>query len=62
MLSRTVFGLGDTLSRLQASVLGMLPKPPLTLDNYHSLQVPSVCTDDGFARLGISPASVESGS
>lgn len=59
-LSRAVIGLPDGLSKLQASLLGILPNPPFSMDNYLSMQVPSVCTENGFARLGISPASVES--
>ena len=59
-LSTKVFGIGDTLSRVQANLLELLPNPPMTTDNYLSMQRPSVCTDNGFARLGIDPASVES--
>lgn len=35
--------LSDAQSRLMARVMGWLPAPMMTLDNYHSLQVPSVC-------------------
>jgi NADH dehydrogenase len=59
-LRRVVVGLGDALSRLQASLLGMLPRPMFTYDNYLSMQVPSVCSDNGFGRLGIAPTSLES--
>lgn len=38
-----LIALSDSMSRLVARVLGWLPKPLMTLDNYHSLQVPSVC-------------------
>jgi uncharacterized protein YbjT (DUF2867 family) len=47
--------LPDALGRLQAVLLGLLPGKPLSLDNFRSLTVDSVCTQDGFARLGISP-------
>ncbi|HET9105622.1 MAG TPA: complex I NDUFA9 subunit family protein [Steroidobacteraceae bacterium] len=50
-----ILRLPDTLGRLQASVLGLLPGKPLSLDNFRSLTVDSVCTENGFARLGISP-------
>src|SRR5262249_10177252 len=40
---RPVIGLNDTFSRLQAVVMGLLPKKLLTLDNYRSMQVDSVC-------------------
>lgn len=37
------FALCDAMSRMTARVLGWLPGSIMTLDNYHSLQVPSVC-------------------
>ncbi len=59
-LRRRVIGLGDRLSRLQASILGCLPGPPLSIDNYLSLKVDSVPTGaDGLETLGITPAEVE---
>lgn len=45
-LRRKVIGLPPRLSRLQAHVLGHLPGRAFTMDNYHSLQVGSVCDDD----------------
>ena len=54
-LRRRVVGLGDGLSRLQAGVLGLLPSPPLSIDNYLSLQVDSVLT--GIQRPGGRSAS-----
>lgn len=60
-VNRWVLGLSDGLSRLQAQLLGLLPTPPFTYDNYLSLQVDSVLTgEDGFARLGLSPITLES--
>jgi uncharacterized protein YbjT (DUF2867 family) len=47
--------LPDVLGRLQATLLGLLPGKPFSLDNFRSLTVDSVCTRDGLARLGISP-------
>lgn len=35
--------LSDSLSRLTARLMGIMPTPLMTLDNYLSLQVPSVC-------------------
>lgn len=56
-----VLGLGDGLSRLQAMIMGCLPSPPLSTDNYLSLQVDSVLTgDNGLETLGITPTDVES--
>lgn len=50
-----ILRLPDALGRLQAGLLGLLPGKPLSLDNFRSLTVDSVCTENGFARLGISP-------
>lgn len=58
-LKRRVIGLGDGLSKLQAQLLELVPGKPFTMDNYHSLQIPSICSDNGFARLGITPRSLE---
>lgn len=56
---RYVVGLPDWLARLQAMVMEFLPGKPFSLDNYRSLSVPSVGTDDGLARLGIKPGSFD---
>ena len=59
-LRRWVLGLGNGLSRLQAAALGLLPNPPLSIDNYLSLQVDSVLTgDNGLDALGITPTDIE---
>ena len=59
-LRRWVLGLNDGLSRLQAGILGLLPSPPLSTDNYLSLQVDSVLTgENGLKTLGITPTDVE---
>ena len=59
-LRRRVVGLSDSLSRLQAGILGCLPGPPFSLDNYLSLQVDSVLTgENGLDTLGITPTEVE---
>jgi NADH dehydrogenase len=54
---RPVIGLNDTLSRLQAAVMGLLPVKLLTLDNYRSMQVDSVCECE--FPFGITPAALE---
>ncbi|MBE9515505.1 MAG: complex I NDUFA9 subunit family protein [Proteobacteria bacterium] len=60
-----ILPLGSVLSRLQAEVFEWLPPPlnkfkPFSVDNYHSLQVDSVCAS-GFPKLfGITPRSLES--
>jgi uncharacterized protein YbjT (DUF2867 family) len=54
-LHRPVIGLPDILGRMQAMVVGLLPNPPLSLDNFKSLLVDSVGEQDGLAALGIAP-------
>ncbi|MGH8319558.1 MAG: complex I NDUFA9 subunit family protein [Steroidobacteraceae bacterium] len=50
-----ILALPDVLGRLQAALLGLLPGKPFSLDNFRSLTSDSLCTQDGFARLGITP-------
>ena len=52
-LRRWIFGLPDGIGALQAAVMELLPGKPLSLDNFRSLSVPSVCANDGLGRLGI---------
>ncbi|HRD67192.1 MAG TPA: complex I NDUFA9 subunit family protein [Candidatus Competibacter sp.] len=59
-LKRLVVGLPDSMARLQAKVLGLLPIKVFTTDNYLSLQVDSVCGCNSLDALGITPHSVES--
>src|SRR5882672_4509202 len=54
---RLVIGLSDRLSYLQARLLELLPVPPMTRDNYYSMQVPSVC--NGPFPFGIEPQALE---
>ena len=54
---RLIVGLPDSLSYLQAWMMEFLPVALLTRDNYHSMQVPSVC---GCAfPFGIQPVTLE---
>lgn len=55
-----VIGLNDGLSRLQARFLELVPGKPFSMDNYHSLQLDSICTDAGLDRLAIKPTPIES--
>jgi len=55
---RLVVGLPDALGWLQAAVLGLLPGKPMSLDNFRSLALDSVCSDDGLGRLGIHATSL----
>ncbi len=56
---RRIIALNDSLSRLQAVLLGFAPGKPFTLDNYRSLQKPSVCNDGFPTVFGITPSSLE---
>ncbi|MCB1876696.1 MAG: complex I NDUFA9 subunit family protein [Chromatiales bacterium] len=58
-LKRLVAGLGQGLSKFQARVFEFAPGKPFTRDNYLSLQMDSVCKDDGLAALGVSPTDIE---
>lgn len=51
---KRVIGLNDWASRLQASILGVMPGRPFTRDNYNSMQVPSTCQAESAC-----PTSVE---
>ena len=54
---RLIVGLSDRLSFLQARLMEWTPGPLMTRDNYHSMQVPSVCT--GSFPFGIQPQPLE---
>lgn len=54
-MRRWVIGLPDVLGRLQGRVFDFVPGKPFSSDNFRSLLLDSVCSDDGFDRLGISP-------
>jgi len=58
-VKRRVLGLGDGLSSLQATVMGMLPTKPFTRDNYKSLQVDCVGEDEFPAIFDTIPTSIE---
>jgi uncharacterized protein YbjT (DUF2867 family) len=58
-LRRSILPLRDFLGAAQAFVCDYLvPGKPFSLDNFRSLSVPSTCSSDGLARLGISPRSL----
>jgi NADH dehydrogenase len=54
-----ILGLSDRLSRLQARVLGLVPGKPFSYDNYLSLQIDSLCRQDGLAELGIEATPID---
>ncbi len=55
---RMILGLPDFAARLQGMVMDFVPGRPFSSDNYRSLTVDNVCTEDGFALLGIRPKSM----
>jgi uncharacterized protein YbjT (DUF2867 family) len=55
---RWVIGLPNFIGRTQAFFMNFVPGRPFSGDNYHSLTVDSVCREDGFAKLGITPKSM----
>ena len=57
--SRLIIGLPDWIARLQALCMDFVPGRPFSSDNYRSLCVDSVCTQDGCAALGIRPQAME---
>jgi NADH dehydrogenase len=55
---RAVLGLPSMLGRLQAEVGEHLPGKPISRDNWRSLQLDSVSTQDGLAQLGLAATPV----
>lgn len=51
-----ILALPDALGRLQAKIMDFVPGKPFSSDNFRSLTVDNVCAENGFARLGITPA------
>ncbi|MEE9142009.1 MAG: complex I NDUFA9 subunit family protein [Gammaproteobacteria bacterium] len=58
-LHRRIIGLGDTMSRMIARILGRLPGKPMSVDNYLSMKVHSITDQNGFAALDIKLESFE---
>jgi len=48
-----ILRLPDALGLLQATLLGLIPGKPFSLDNFRSLGIDSLCVQDGLAQLGI---------
>jgi NADH dehydrogenase len=55
---RWIIGLPNFVSQLQGLLMNFVPGRPFSSDNDRSLTVDSVCTEDGFAKLGIKPQSM----
>ena len=58
-VKKQVWGLGNGLSSMQATMMGLLPGKPFSRDNFNSLQVDSVCDDKFPAVFKVNPSSVE---
>lgn len=58
-LHRVIISLPRPLSWLQAAGMEWLPGKPFSLDNYRSLQLDSICKENGLGALGIEPTSLE---
>lgn len=56
---RRIIGLGDSLSRLVARIMEFVPGKPMSVDNFRSTKVHSICDANGFASLGIDPTPME---
>ena len=54
-LKRRVVPLSPSMSRMQARILGFLPGKLLTMDNYYSLQVDSVCHEADLCPTHLEP-------
>ncbi len=55
-----ILGLPDGLARLQGRLMDFVPGKPFSTDNYLSLQVDNVSSDNCLPRFGIVPRSIES--
>jgi uncharacterized protein YbjT (DUF2867 family) len=55
---RWIVGLPGFLGRLEAFFMNFVPGRPFSGDNYRTLGVDSVCKEDGFAKLGLTPKSM----
>jgi NADH dehydrogenase len=57
-LKRKIIGMSKGLSRAQAAWMDFVPGKPFSTDNYRSMLLDSVGTEDGLQRLGIRPRSL----
>lgn len=55
---RWIAGLPNVAGRLEAAFFDFVPGRPFSSDNYRSLKIDSVCTEDGFERLKLKPHSM----
>ncbi len=59
-LKRRIVGLPDAASRLQGWLMDFVPGKPFSSDNYRSLQVDNISTENSLWSFGIRPHSLES--
>lgn len=57
-LKRQIIGMSKGLSRAQAAWMDFVPGKPFSTDNYRSMLLDSVGTEDGLRHLGIRPRSL----
>lgn len=58
-LNKTIIGLPDFASRMQAFSLGLVPGKPFSMDNYLSMKIDSICDKNGLQAFGIEPADID---
>jgi len=58
-LRKRILCLPDFAARWQAALLERVPGKPFSRDNYLSLQLASLCGEDGLGRLGIAATDVD---
>ncbi|MDX1442802.1 MAG: complex I NDUFA9 subunit family protein [Gammaproteobacteria bacterium] len=58
-LRRLVLPLPNWASKMQSAVFEFVPGKPFSRDNYNSLQLDSVCSENGFALFGIQPSGLD---
>ena len=59
-LKRRIIGLSSGVSRLLARTMEFVPGKPLSVDNFNSMTVHSICDESGLKKLGIAPVAMES--
>ncbi len=58
-VKRLIIPLGDNWSQLVARIMEWVPGKPYSIDNYLSAQVPSICSENDFAKFGMAPHAIE---
>ncbi len=56
-VDRRIWGMPDSLARLQAFAMEFVPGKPLSRDNLLSMKENSICDVNGFEKLGMTPRS-----